>query len=134
MNTFGAIILGPATIRNGLDENNHIISSHRYGFKGSVISMSLGGPYSQTENNLVNTIVSRGVSIVTSSGNNAKDACHYSPGSAGSNINVGGHWYTSNCQKPMYTQSNYGRCVHIVAPGVNVLSANYRSTNSKCSS
>ena len=77
MNTFGAIILGPATIRNGLDENNHIISSHRYGFKGSVISMSLRGPYSQTENNLVNTIVSRGVSIVTSSGNDAKDANNY---------------------------------------------------------
>ena len=97
--------------------------------------MSLGGGYSRAENNIVNLIVRKGVTIVTASGNDAKDACHFSPGSAGSNINVGAHGYSrKGCLKPVASFSNYGKCVHIVAPGVQVLSADYRSPNSKFSS
>ena len=93
------------------------------------MSMSLTCGCSRTENDLAKYIVGRGVTIVTASGNDRRDACYYSPGSAGSNINVGGHGYTArDCKKPMYYYSNYVNCVHIVAPGVQVLSADYRNT------
>lgn len=112
------------------------IFSLRKKFKGSVISMSLGGEYSETQNNLVNEIVKWGVTIVTASGNDGKDACLNSPGSAGLNINVGAHWYkadgSTKCTKPMYARSNYGKCVSIVAPGVDVLSASIEGKKSKC--
>ena len=81
----------------------------------------------------VKDIVNNGVTIVTASGGNSGDACNYSPGSAGTNINVGAHGYsTSDCQKPMLSWSNYGKCVDIVAPGVDVMSAVTGSKNSKC--
>ena len=96
------------------------------------MSMSLTGGYQWGENNLANSIVRRGVTLVTASGNDRRNACYYSPGSAGLNINVGGHGYTArDCKKPMYYYSNYGNCVHIVAPGVQVLSADYRNTYRK---
>ena len=96
------------------------------------MSMSLGGRRSNIQNNLVNFIVGKGVTVVTSSGNNGKNACSKSPGSAGLNINVGAHGYRSKgCKKPMYTKSNYGKCVHIVAPGVKVLSASMKGRTSE---
>ena len=91
------------------------------------MSMSLGGGYSKAQNNLVNKIVRRGVTIVTASGNNGYSSCRRSPGSAGLNINVGAHGYSrKGCLKPVASFSNYGKCTDIVAPGVNILSANYK--------
>ena len=96
------------------------------------MSMSLGGVKSPIQNNLVNYIVGRGVTVVTASGNDGENACHYSPGSAGLNINVGSHGYVaSGCKKPISKFSNYGKCVDIVAPGVNVLSANMKGRKSE---
>ena len=97
-----------------------------------MISMSLGGGRSNAENNLVNSIVTAGVTMVTASGNYGKDACNYSPGSAGLNINVGSHAYiTSGCKKPISDFSNYGDCVHIVAPGESILSASLKGRKSE---
>ena len=96
------------------------------------MSMSLSGGKSLILNNLVNSIVGRGVTVVTASGNKGKDACSKSPGSAGMNINVGGHGYRSRgCKKPMYSKSNYGKCVDIVAPAIRVPSASIKGRYSE---
>ena len=69
-----------------------------------------------------------GIIVVTASGNKRRRACTRSPGSAPDAINVGAHWYTEdNCKKPMYSRSNYGSCVTIMAPGVRVWSADYNN-------
>ena len=90
--------------------------------------MSLGGSPSTAQDNAVNWAVKNGIVIVTSSGNSANDTCECSPGRAGLNINVGAHSYDSSyCKKPMAYLSNYGPCVDIMAPGVNINSASYTS-------
>ena len=96
------------------------------------MSMSLSGGYSSILNKQVNNIVNKGITVVTASGNEGKNASTFSPGSAGMNINVGAHGYRSKeCKKPMYTMSNYGKCVHIVAPGINILSASMKGVSSE---
>ncbi|KAI6649235.1 Proteinase T-like [Oopsacas minuta] len=106
-------------------------------YKGSVVSMSLAGPVVRSANEAVCRLVAAGVVVVTASGNFRRDACNYSPGSAGCHINVGAHYYTERdtdtCIKDVYwftsrTTSpgfNYGRCVHIMAPGQYVVSSSY---------
>ena len=97
------------------------------------MSMSLADVYSQLGNDFVNAIVEKGVTIVTASANDGKYACDYSPGSAGLAINVGAHGYSPKlCLKPVAAWSNYGKCVDIVAPGVDVLSADYKEIDGKC--
>ena len=105
--------------------------------------MSLAGPVVQAANEAVCRLVAAGVVVVTASGNFRRDACNYSPGSAGCHINVGAHYYTErdtdSCIKDVYwftsrTTSpgfNYGRCVHIMAPGQYVVSASYLDRQSK---
>ena len=106
-----------------------------------MVSMSLAGPVSQAVNEAVCRLVAAGVVVVTASGNFRRDACNYSPGSAGCHINVGAHHYTERdtrtCIKDVYwftsrTTSpgfNYGRCVHMMAPGQYVVSASYLDRN-----
>ena len=100
----------------------------RVDFVASIASMSLGGGKSKSMDTAVNILVKEGIIVVTASGNERQDACNKSPGSAGSNINVGAHGYDRRtCKKPLAYFSNYGKCVDIVAPGVSVL-----STSIKC--
>eukprot|EP00800_Vazella_pourtalesii_P014571 TRINITY_DN3729_c0_g1_i5.p1 TRINITY_DN3729_c0_g1~~TRINITY_DN3729_c0_g1_i5.p1 ORF type:complete len:790 (-),score=110.76 TRINITY_DN3729_c0_g1_i5:116-2236(-) len=140
-NSFG----GFAGIIRALD---HVLQQHRRDirrpvneYKGTVVSMSLAGPVVQSANDAVCRLVAAGVVVVTASGNFRRDACNYSPGSAGCHINVGGHYYTERdtdtCVKDVYwftsrttsPGSNYGRCVHILAPGQYVVSASYLDIN-----
>ncbi|KAI6649236.1 Proteinase T-like [Oopsacas minuta] len=140
-NSFG----GFSGIIRALD---HVLQRHRDrlslstdDYKGSVVSMSLAGPVVQAANEAVCRLVAAGVVVVTASGNFRRDACNYSPGSAGCHINVGAHYYTERdtdtCIKDVYwftsrttsPGSNYGRCVHIMAPGQYVLSASYLDSN-----
>ena len=97
-------------------------------FVASIASMSLGGGKTKSLDTAVNNLVKEGIIVVTASGNERKDACTRSPGSAGLNINVGAHSYNKKtCKKPMAYFSNYGTCVDIVAPGVAI-----ESTSIKC--
>lgn len=90
--------------------------------------MSIGGGRFLPLNILVNETVLQNITVVTASGNSAKDACGISPGGAGGNINVGSHGYTSEgCKKPMSSFSNYGRCDNIIAPGDQISSASHSS-------
>ena len=107
------------------------------------MSMSLAGPVVQAANDAVCRLVRAGVVVVTASGNFRRDACNYSPGSAGCHINVGAHYYTERdtptCILDVYWFSststspgnNYGRCVDILAPGQYVQSASYLARDRK---
>ena len=84
----------------------------------SVINMSLGGGKSQAINNAVSELVKNNVVVVVAAGNENQDACNTSPASCESAITVGATSKTNE----FAGFSNYGKCVNILAPGVDILS------------
>lgn len=83
-----------------------------------IINLSITGRFSKPVNIAVNQMIKKGWKIVTAAGNNADDACKYSPGSS-SSINVGSYdeqFHFSN------QFSNHGECVDVLAPGHQILS------------
>lgn len=101
--------------------NSHIdsVKSKRKGFKGSVANMSLGGGKSRALDLAVNGAVSSGLHFAVAAGNDNADACNYSPAAANQAITVG----ASSIDDSMAYFSNYGKCVDIFAPGLNIISA-----------
>ncbi|KXN64842.1 subtilisin-like protein, partial [Conidiobolus coronatus NRRL 28638] len=89
------------------------------GAKGNVISMSLGGDSSDSLNKAVADAYGNGVVIVAAAGNDNDDACNGSPSGAPEAITVG----ATDVRDSKAYFSNYGKCVDILAPGVNILSA-----------
>jgi N-acetylneuraminic acid mutarotase len=84
----------------------------------AVANMSLGGGFSTALNQAVTNSIATGVTYAVSAGNSADDACLYSPAGtpaaltvAATDINDGFAWF-----------SNYGSCVDIEAPGVDITS------------
>ena len=104
----------------------YLIHFSRYPFYGSVLHMSIQYSITPALDKVVNATVAKGMVAVTSSGNWDANACNISPGRAKLAINVGAHGYKKiGCKKPIYADSNFGPCVDIIAPGVNVLSASH---------
>lgn len=100
----------------------------KYHQKPAIASMSLGGGWSPLLNLAANTMVDRGVIVVTASGNSDADGCGFSPGGANNVINVG----STDPDDARSSFSNYGKCLDIFAPGRDVLSAVHTSdTDSK---
>lgn len=85
---------------------------------GSVVNMSLGGSASSFENAAVAGLVSRGLSVAVASGNESEDACNSSPASEPSVLTVSA---TDDLDKDA-DFSNFGSCVDLSAPGVEILS------------
>ena len=88
------------------------------GFKGSVANLSLGGGKSRTLDAAINNAVDGGLHVVVAAGNDNKDACNFSPAAAANAITVG----ASTLQDGRAYFSNWGSCVDVFAPGLNVLS------------
>jgi subtilisin family serine protease len=84
----------------------------------SVANMSLGGGFSQAENDAVNALANSGVFIAVAAGNSNADACNSSPSSAANATTVAAS--TSSDAKASY--SNWGACVDLYAPGSNITS------------
>ncbi len=125
--------LGDCTTTNGSGSNTNVIAAinyaignrNRYGH-GDVINYSVGtnGPPNSAVDTAVASAISSGVTFVASAGNNGDDACLYSPGDVNSQaggypglIVVGG----SSRQDQIYSGSNYGKCVSIFAPEIDIL-------------
>ncbi|XP_070545529.1 uncharacterized protein [Ptychodera flava] len=87
--------------------------------KGAVANMSLGGPFSQSENNAVAAAIRTGISFVVAAGNEKADACDTSPASEPSAITVA----ATNSADLQWESTNYGRCVDILAPGEGITAA-----------
>lgn len=88
------------------------------GFKGAVANISWGTLKSEALNMVVDS-ASDSLIITVSAGNEDKDACGKSPASAKGAITVGA--IDNKDVKAKF--SNYGKCVDIFAPGVDIPSA-----------
>ncbi|KAJ6258818.1 Cerevisin [Drechslerella dactyloides] len=113
-----------AGIVQGID---FVISSHRSRsndpeFKGSVISMSLGGDgLPQSMFNVLQKATSAGIHVSVAAGNENQDACNTSPAGFSQQlpiISVG----ATDVNDARASFSNFGKCVDIHAPGVDIVS------------
>ncbi|CDH60383.1 serine protease [Lichtheimia corymbifera JMRC:FSU:9682] len=87
-------------------------------YKGSVANMSLGGGKSPSLDLAVNGAVDAGMVFAVAAGNDNRDACDYSPAAAENAITVG----ASTLYDTRAYFSNYGKCVDVFAPGLNIQS------------
>ncbi|GIE27919.1 serine protease [Actinoplanes italicus] len=85
----------------------------------AVANMSLGGPVSKALDAAVKRSVDSGVTYAVAAGNESKNACKGSPAAAPDAITVGA--VDSADARPAF--SNYGKCLDIFAPGVDIKSA-----------
>ncbi|KAJ7736851.1 peptidase S8/S53 domain-containing protein [Mycena metata] len=86
--------------------------------KGSVANMSLGGGKSPALDRAVNAAVDAGLHFAVAAGNDNRDACSYSPAAAEKAVTVGAS--TLGDERAYF--SNFGSCVDVFAPGLNILS------------
>ena len=87
--------------------------------KPAVSNISLGGGYSKAMNQATDRLFTNYAFPVVAAGNSAAYACDYSPASAVWAFTVA----AADSSDARATFSNWGRCVQLYAPGVNVLSA-----------
>ena len=113
-----------ATVLTGLEwVQNTVLASNWSTLP--IVSMSVGGDYSALQNAFVEGMVANGIVVVVAAGNDGVDACTQSPASAPSAITVAAAnvslWSASRVLGSAYF-TNWGACVDVYAPGVNVLS------------
>ncbi|GAA2511302.1 S8 family peptidase [Pilimelia columellifera] len=92
--------------------------------KPAVANMSLGGPASTTVDDAVKKLIAAGVTAAVAAGNGGPRgimdvACKFSPARVPDAITVG----ATDHKDRMGDFSNYGSCVDILAPGINIVSA-----------
>jgi subtilisin family serine protease len=83
-----------------------------------VASMSLGGPKNDAVNLAVKKAIDAGVSFSIAAGNENSDACNVSPASVAEAVTVG----ASDSKDKAASFTNYGSCVDVFAPGVDIIS------------
>ncbi|ORZ34376.1 peptidase S8/S53 domain-containing protein [Catenaria anguillulae PL171] len=92
----------------------------------SVINMSLGGPRGgdAATQRAIDSLVQLGAAVVVAAGNESQDACNVSPAFIPSAITVA----ANNPRDNRFANfSNRGRCVDIIAPGVQIEAARANS-------
>ncbi|MEX1368688.1 MAG: S8 family serine peptidase [Nannocystaceae bacterium] len=85
----------------------------------AVANLSLGGKASPALDRAVASTVNAGITVVVAAGNDDRDACYASPARSPAAITVGA--LRANDDRAEF--SNYGSCVDLMAPGVDILSA-----------
>lgn len=85
----------------------------------AIINMSISGGLSSAMDKIINLLKTRGWQIVVAAGNKNDQACKYSPANSPDAITVA----ASTSTDKFASFSNHGRCVDIIAPGENILSA-----------
>jgi len=113
---------GSGTNQNVLDGYNYIAANAVPG-RLNLLSASLGGGFSASQNDGIDATAAKGVVCVVAAGNNNDNACNYSPASAPSAITVGATTTTDDRS----SFSNYGSCLNVFAPGSSITSAWYTS-------
>jgi PKD repeat protein len=101
------------------------------GLKPAVVNMSLGGDNAQSVADAVQNSIAAGFNYAVAAGNGdpffgfPQDACSVSPANATNALTVGATDIGDN----EGSFSNYGSCVDLLAPGVDITSAWYTSDN-----
>ncbi|KAK6538702.1 hypothetical protein TWF694_010277 [Orbilia ellipsospora] len=107
--------------------SRHMQRRNNPDFRGSVMSISIGGPgRDEFQKRILQKATQAGVHVVIASSNYKGDACNYSPAVFARElpvITVG----SVNINDQRAFDSNYGPCVTVYAPGVRIMSADYRS-------
>lgn len=104
-----------------------VVRHHASG-KPAVANLSLGGSYSQAENDAIQRMIADGITVAVSAGNNSgQSACNYSPASAPNALTVG----ATDSDDFASSFSNLGPCVDVFAPGRDILSAYGSSSGSQ---
>ena len=85
----------------------------------AVANMSIGGPVSAALNAAVTRSIASGVSYAVAAGNDHRNACGQSPAATPNAITVG----ATDRSDTRAAFSNYGACVDVFAPGVQITSA-----------
>jgi subtilisin family serine protease len=97
----------------------------RNAIKPAVANMSLGGGASATIDRAVNASIASGVTYAVAAGNENQNACNVSPARVPAAITVG----ATDQSDQRASFSNFGSCVDIFAPGVNIRSDFATSNN-----
>ncbi len=104
-----------STVLAGLD---WVLMDHQTSPRPAVVNMSFSGPASFALDQEVNLLLSGGLTCVVAAGNDNDDACKFSPAHVPGVLTVGAT--TIADQRAGF--SNYGSCVDLFAPGVNIVS------------
>jgi subtilisin family serine protease len=88
--------------------------------------MSLGGGLNPAINAAVKALTDKGVHVIVAAGNEAQDACNFSPASEKTAITVGA---TEDTSDKVTNFSNIGGCLDIFAPGRKIKSAGIASND-----
>lgn len=107
---------GSGSTSNIIKGISYVIKDKR---KNKIINMSIGGGFSAALNMASDQAYKSGILVVAAAGNENQDACNVSPASENSIITVG----ASDIRDTFASFSNWGKCVDIIAPGVDILSS-----------
>ncbi|GLY22799.1 S8 family peptidase [Micromonospora sp. NBRC 101691] len=110
-----------STVVHGLEW----LTDHHVTGQPAVALMGVVGVYSAALNSAVQFSVSTGISYVVAAGNHNADACAYSPAAVTTAIRVG----ATQPDDTRASFSNYGTCVDLHAPGVNIPAAWHTTNN-----
>ena len=124
---FGVKVLGCngsglfSTVMAGIQ---YVIDQHNASTnKKTVINMSLAGGKFQPVDDMVQAATNAGITVVVAGGNSNDNACNYSPASAPSAITAA----ASDRTDVRAGFSNFGTCIDLYAPGVDILGASAAS-------
>jgi subtilase-type proteinase RRT12 len=108
---------------------NLVVNDSKVTQRPTVVVIPLIMRKSAILNAAVEAVVSEGIPVIVSAGNDGQAACDYSPASAKGSLTVG----SLDAQDNIASFSNWGPCVDVFAPGVKVqtTSVNGNGTTTK---
>lgn len=115
-----------SVVIDGMDYVARLIVERK---RPSIVSMSLGGSQQISANEAVKRLAELGVHVIVAAGNNKDDSCHYSPSGSSYAITVGATNSSYGLYWRVFTGTNYGSCVDIFAPGMDILAADMKCNN-----
>ncbi|XP_072177249.1 extracellular serine proteinase-like [Diadema setosum] len=113
---------GRGTLTETIEGLNWVRQNAR---KPAIVSMSLGSVGSDAVDDAVNNVFNYGITVVASAGNDRMDACTFSPARNPNVLTVA----ATEDNDERATFSNYGDCVDLYAPGVDIISTWYTGRN-----